>query len=56
MAIQSGLCMSKLVEVHEYFMGKPGPIKQFETLDEAHAFISKQGDEPGVEWLVIPNE
>jgi len=42
--------------VYEYWSGRFYKKVWFETEDEAHQYISKQGDEPGVEWIVIPDE
>lgn len=41
------------VTVEEYFRGKIQRSTTFETMDEALDFVSRQGDEPGVEWRYL---
>lgn len=38
--------------VVEYFRGKAGKARTFETFDEALDYVDRQGEEPGVEWVI----
>lgn len=44
------------VEVLEYYRGTLQKTLWFETDNEAYDYISRQGDEPGVEWVVLHDE
>lgn len=39
--------------VAEYFRGTAVAWYRFDTLQEAEDFITRQGEEPGVEWTVV---
>lgn len=41
--------------VEEFYMGRLAAMYQFETEQEARDFVSRQHDEPGVEWVVHAN-
>jgi len=42
--------------VTEYFRGRPVKMRWFETDTEAYDYVNRQGEEPGVEWVVQPVE
>lgn len=40
------------VSVAEWYRGAFVRLRWFETADEARDYVSRQGDEPGVEWVI----
>ncbi len=38
--------------VEEFFRGALAAMYQFETEQEARDFVTRQGEEPGVEWVI----